>query len=176
PQGSSAVITKGTRTDAVFGYAVAQPAVPDTQLTGLEIVSRKQSGAIVSEVGIPATRVVDNGRLFVDVTSTGRLVISIANPSDADAQVTFFYTDDTGNTTKFVNTTILAHQHFSRFVTDDPLNLTAPGTLNYMSSIPVSATAFFTLTNEASDLILSHTPIADPFAHAAQVGNKTITI
>src|SRR5262249_39314788 len=148
----------------------------DTQLTGLAIISRKQSGAIVSEVGIPAPPFVDNGRLFVDVSSTGRSVLSIANPSDQDADVHFFYTDGSGNTNQFATTTVKAHGHFSRFVTDAPLNITAPGTLNFTSSIPVVATAFFTITNESNDLLLSRTPIVDAIAHAAQVGNKTITI
>jgi Beta-propeller repeat len=176
PQGASSVATKGTRTDAVFGYAVAQPAVPDTQLTGLAIISRKQSGATVSEVGMPASPFVDNGRLFVDVSSTGRSVLSIANPSDQDADVSFFYTDGTGNTSLFTSTTVKAHEHFSRFVTDTPLNITAPGTLNFSSSIPVVATAFFTITNESNDLLLSRTPIVGEFVYTAQVGNKTITI
>jgi Beta-propeller repeat len=176
PQGASSVATKGTRTDAVFGYAVAQPAVPDTQLTGLAIISRKQSGATVSEVGIPAPPLVDNGRLFVDVSSTGRSVLTIANPSDQDADVHFFYTDGTGNTNQFATTTVKAHEHFSRFVTDDPLNIRAPGTLNFTSSIPVVTTAFFTITNESNDFLLSRTPIVDPIAHTVQVGNKTIAI
>jgi hypothetical protein len=49
PQGASSVITKGTRTDAVFGYATAE-AAPGTQLTGLAIIDRKQNGASVIEV------------------------------------------------------------------------------------------------------------------------------
>jgi hypothetical protein len=176
PRGATSVVTKGTRTDAVFGYAVAQPAAPDTQLTGLSIISRKQSGATVSEVGIPAPPFVDTGRLFVDISATGRSVLSIANPSDQDADITFFYTDENGATTKFVTTTVKAHEHFSRFVTDDPLNIAAPGTLNFWSSIPVVATAFFTITNESNDLLLSRTPMVGEFIHNAQVGNKTMTI
>src|SRR5262249_17084771 len=144
--------------------------------TGLAIVSRTQSGATVSEVGIPAPAITERGRLFVDVRSNGRSVLSIANPSDDDATVDFFYTDATGATTQFANTTVKAHEHFSRFVTDDPLLIVAPGTLNFSSSIPVVATAFFTITNESSDLLLSRTPIVDPIAHATQVGGQTITI
>src|SRR5262245_19041514 len=176
PQGASSVVTKGARTDPVFGYAVAEPVVPGTQMTGLAIISRKQSGATVSEVGIPATPFVKEGRLFVDVTSTGRSVLSIANPSDQDADVSFFYTDGTGNTTQFASTTVTAHHHFSRFVTDTPLNIRAPGTLNFKSTVPVVATAFFTITNESNDLLLSRTPIVDPIPYTSQVGSKAVTI
>jgi Beta-propeller repeat len=176
PQGASSVITKGTRTDAVFGYAVAEPTIPGNPLTGFALINRQQGGATVSEVGIPVPPPTDIGRLFVDVTTTGRSVLSIANPSDQDATVDFIYTDPTGVTSQFATTTVPAHQHFSRFVTDDPLNIFAPGTLNFTSSIPIIATAFFTDTNESSELLISHTPIVNPVEHTAVVGGKPITI
>src|SRR6185369_9399434 len=112
PQGASSVVTKGMRTDAVFGYAVAEPVTLGTQLTGLAIIDRKQNGATVSEVGIPAPPLTTQGRLFVDVTTTGRSVLSIANPNDEDATVNFFYTDETGATSQYSTTTVTAHQHF----------------------------------------------------------------
>src|SRR5262249_5250055 len=120
PQGASSVVTKGTRTDAVFGYAIADSVKPGNQMTGLAIIDRKQNGATVSQVGIPARPLVQIGRLFVDVTSDGssRSVLSIANPNDDDVNVDFIYTDSTGASTQFSSTTVKAHQHFSRFVTD----------------------------------------------------------
>src|SRR6185295_10533957 len=176
PQGASSVITKGTRTDAVFGYATAEPVVAGTQLTGLAIIDRKQNGATVSQVGMPAPPFTKEGRLFVDVSDVGRSVMSIANPNDTDATVNFFYTDATGATTQFATTTVAAHQHFSRFVTDDPLSIFAPGTLNYTSSIPVATTSFFTVSNESSELLISDTPIVEPVAYSNAVGNKTVAI
>jgi hypothetical protein len=176
PQGASSVVTKGTRTDPVFGYAVAEPIAAGTQLTGLEIINREQNGASVSEVGIPAPPFTQTGRLFVDVSATDRSVLSIANPNDLDATVDFFYTDQTGTTTQFATATVKAHEHFSKFVTDDPLNIFAPGTLNFTSSLPVAATAFFTQTNESGELLIGHTPIVDPVPYSVEVGNKTIAI
>jgi hypothetical protein len=176
PAGTASVITKGTRSDAVFGYAVADPINPGSPLTGLAIISRKQNGATVSEVGIPAPALSETGRLFVDVSSTGRSVLSIANPHDEDVTVDVFYTNQDGETNQFANFTVKAHEHFSRFVTDDPLLVFEPGTLNYTSSLPVAATSFFTVTNEAGELLISRTPIVDPIAHTAAVGNRTVTI
>ena len=158
----------------MFGYATAEPVVPGTQLTGLAIIDRKQNGATVSEVGIPARPFTQEGRLFVDVSSSGRSVLSIANPNDTDATVNFFYTDTTGATTQYATTTVTAHQHFSRFVTDNPLSILAPGTVNFTSSIPVAATAFFTISNENGELLLSDTPIAEPVPYSMQVGNKPV--
>src|SRR5205085_1207765 len=65
---------------------------------------------------------------------------------------------------------------FSRFVTDDPLGLEAPGTLNFTSSEPVAATAFLTVTNQSSELLLSETPIVHPVLYSNEVGNKPVTI
>lgn len=176
PQGASSVVTKGTRTDAVFGYAVAEPVVPGTELTGLSIISRKQNGATVSEVGAPAPPLTQSGRLFVDVTTTGQAVVSIANASDQDATVDFFYTDATGTTSQYATATVKAHEHFSRFITGDPFNIFAPGTLNYTSSIPVAVSSFNTVTNEAGELLISLTPIVEPVKYSQEVGNKPVAI
>jgi len=176
PQGTSSVITKGTRSDAVFGYATADASVPNTQLTGLAIIDRHQNGALVSEDAITTPPFIGVGRLFVNVSSNGRSVLSIANPNDTDVTVDFFFTDAAGTTGRFATTTVSAHQHFSRFVTDVPLNITVPGTLNFTASLPIAATAFFTVTNESNELLLSDTPIVDPIGYPTQVGNKTVTI
>jgi len=175
PQGATSLITEGKRTDSVFGYATAE-SISGTQLAGLAIVNRMQNGATVSEVTVPAPPFLDVGRLFVDVSSGGRSVLSIANPNDSDVTVDFVYTDDKGNSSKFATVTVAAHQHFSKFVTDDPLKIDAPGTLNFVSSLPVAATAFFTITNQSSELLLSSTPIVHPVHYSADVGDRPVTI
>src|SRR5205823_4263465 len=77
---------------------------------------------------------------------------------------------------QYATTTVKAHEHFSRFVTDDPLNIFAPGTLNFSASLPVAATAFNTANNESGELLLANTPVVDPIAHSIQVADKTITV
>lgn len=161
-EGVSSVITRGTRTDAVFGYGTAEPEQPGARLTGLAIVSSRQNGATVTEVGVPAPQLLEVGRLFVDFTSEGRSVISLANPSDEEASVDFVFTDEAGESS-FANVKVPPHQHFSRFVTDEPLLVFGPGTLNFTSSIPLAATAFRTITNAAGDFLLSTTPIVNPY-------------
>src|SRR5207244_5257861 len=100
PQGATSLTTEGKRTDPVFGYATAE-SIPGTPLAGLAIVNRMQNGATVSEVNVPAPPFLDVGRLFVDVSTSGRSVLSIANPNDDDVTVDFVYTDDKGNSSKF---------------------------------------------------------------------------
>jgi hypothetical protein len=173
-QGGSSVITRGTRTDAVFGYATAEPGTAGARLTGLAIVDSRQQGAIASEVAVLAPKALQQGRLFVDVSNVARSVLSIANPTDEEASVDFVFTDETGTSSRFANVKVAPRQHFSRFVTDDPLLIDRPGTLNYISSIPVTATSFRTIGNEAGDFLLSSTPIADP--DPARVTNQPLTV
>src|SRR5438128_9160940 len=125
PQGAPSLPTEGKRTDAVFGYATAE-SIPGTPLAGLAIVNRMQNGATVSEVNVPAPPFLDVGRLFLDVSASGRSGLSLANPNAEDVTVDLVSTDDKGNSSKFAKVTVVAHQHFSRFVTDDPLKIDAP--------------------------------------------------
>src|SRR5204863_9240274 len=60
--------------------------------------------------------------------------------------------------------------------TDGPLGILAAGTLNVTSALPVGSTAFFTDSNESSELLVSHSPIIDPVAYRTEVGSKPITI
>ncbi len=161
-RGGVAFKTTGARSDAVFGYAAADAA--RTPLNGLAILEDKASrGLTTTQVGITAEEMSPTGRVFVEVTSKARSVLSIANPSDSNASVDFFYTDAAGTPDHFATVTIPAHTHFSRFVTDDPfgLPLDSIGTINFTASIPVAATAFRTLNNERSDFLISNTPIAN---------------
>ena len=160
--GGISLQTSGARDSAVFGYATADAI--GAPINGLVILDSKASrGQTVSQVGITAPALSTSGRLFVEVTSTVRSVLSIANPSDDDANVDFFFTDASGNGDHFGSVTVAPHTHFSRFVTDDPLNIPtdSTGTISFTASIPVAATAFRTLTNERSDFLISSTPIAD---------------
>jgi len=169
-QGGMSVETRGTRTDAVFGYATAEPATPGTRLNGLGIVDHRQSGAVLTEVGVPAPPFIEIGRMFVDTTESAQTVISIANPNDENASVDFFFTDEAGVTSNFATVTINAHAHFSRFVTDGPLNVPAGviGALNFTSSLPVAAGGFRGFNNEGGEFLLSNIPIAEPLEVTSQ--------
>ena len=161
-QGGATVFTTANSTDPVFGYATADVANGGSP-TGVEILSLKQNEVTVSEVAIPAPALVQTGRLFVEVDSVTRSVVSIMNPNDEDANVDFFFTNASGESSGFVTQTVAAHTHFSAFVSDPPFSLPTAtvGTINFTASVPVAPAAFRTLSNERSDFILSNTPIAD---------------
>jgi len=163
-QGGTSVKTSGNRGTSVFGYATSDSG--KAPLNGLALIELKNSAAVtVSENGMPVPPLTTVGRVFIEVASTSgvRSVLSIANPNDDDAAVILFDTDASGNQNNYTTVTVGAHTHFSRFVTDDPLKIPAgtTGTLTYISSIPVAAAAFRTMTNERNDFLISSTPIVD---------------
>ena len=162
--GGASFETRGTRTDAVFGYAVAEPGAPGTRLNGLAIVDRSEGGAVVTEVGVPAPPLTEIGRMFVNTVGATQSVISIANPNGAEASVDLFFTDEAGTTANFATVKIAPGAHFSRFVTDDPLFVPGEviGALNYTSSLPVAVSGFRTFSNEGGEFLISNLPIADP--------------
>ena len=162
-QGGASVNTAAVSLNPTFGYATAD--VPNGgSPTGLEIVSLKVADVTVSEVALLAPRLTQLGRIYIEVDSSTRSVISVANPNDADVAVDFYYTDPDGQSSKFVTETIPARKHFSAFVSDAPFGIPAvsSGTVTYTASLPVAVAAFRTFNNERGDFILSSTPVADP--------------
>ncbi len=161
-QGGSRVFTTALSTNPVFGYATANVSSGSAP-TGLEILSLVQNGITVSQIGIPAPELFDAGRVFVQVDTNTRSVITLANPNGDEASVNIYFTDTDGNSSNFVTQTIAPYQHFSAFVTDPPFSLASgtSGTITYTSTVPLAAVAFRTTTNERGDFILSATPVAN---------------
>src|SRR5262245_27131793 len=173
-QGGASFKTAGTRGDILFGYATAQPTNSATQLTGLAILDFQRVGSGGTEVALLAPSLLVQGRMFVEVSSAVRSVISIVNPNEEEASVQFYFTNNLGESSKFATVAIPAHGHFSRFVLDDPLLLDDPsiGTLNFTSTLPIAVSGFRTLVNESQEFLISPTPIAD----VDKVNDKPVVI
>jgi hypothetical protein len=161
-QGGARVFTTAVSSNPVFGYSTAN-VDKGVAPTGVEILSLVQNGATVSEIGILAPELHGAGRVYVEVGTNTRSVLTLANPGDQPASVNFFFTDKDGTGSNFFTQEIAPYQHFSAFVSDPPFNLASgsQGTINFTSSIPLAAVAFRTTTNERSEFILSSTPIAN---------------
>jgi hypothetical protein len=161
-QGGFRQLTTSVSTNPVFGYSTAD-VFNGVAPTGVELLSLVQNGVTVSEIGILAPELHSAGRVYVEVDTNTRSVLTLANASGETASVDFFFTDKDGNGSNFVSQQIGPYQHFSAFVSDPPFNQTSGtrGTNNYTSSIPLAAVAFRTTNNERSEFVLSNTPIAN---------------
>ena len=174
-QGGAVFMTDSGTTDPMFGYAIAEvtPGVPPP--TGLAVVGLRQVGQLVSEVAMPLSPLIQNGRMFVELGGTTiNTVLTIMNPNDEEVTVTFYFTDSDGEASNFGTETVPAQGHFSRFLTDIPFGILTDtsGTLTFDVTAPVSVVGFRTFSNQAGQFILSRTPIYDPYA----VIDRSITI
>ncbi len=161
-RGATVIETRGANSSAIFGYAAATALNPAIRPTGIAVISLKQGGVLTTEIGVEPPNFVTSGRLSVEVAGENRSVLSLANASDEDAAVVFYYTNAAGESSNVTRTIIPARGHFSRFVNDAPMTVASGiGTLTFNSSAPLAPTASHTVLNERSDLLLTTLPIAN---------------
>src|SRR5262249_32971625 len=133
-------------------------------VTGLQFIEYRQANVTHSATGLLTTPPILNGRLFVEVTSSVKTQLSIANASATDANVDLFFTDDSGNSSGFTSITVPAGGQFSGNVGEGLLPLpgaTGTSTLSFTASVPVSVAALRTLTNSNTISVISPTPVAN---------------
>jgi hypothetical protein len=147
--------TPGSTANQASGYAVAEPATPDSQVNGIQLIESRTSGVVQNQAGIVASPLRQSGRVYMELSAQVRSLLSIANPNDEDATVSFSFLDESGGAPIGTITFIVpARGQFSNFITESPLSVPSPstGTLSFSSSVPIGVTAlrFFTNTSETS--------------------------
>jgi hypothetical protein len=179
--GAQRTSTTGTTPVLTAGYATATPNAGTTPY-GTAVFSLTQNGYIVSEAGVPASPPTQDALIFIDyrggvVTKSGTISIStglaMANTGTTDAALTFTLRDSAGQVLVSGNGTLAAGTHRSKFIQelrDIAPNFFLPGnfptsilygSLEILSSQPVSIIALRLTTNERGDTLLTSTPIAD---------------
>jgi hypothetical protein len=162
-QGLGTIGTAGNNDEAVFGYALADVSSGPALRTGLAMISLDALGGIVSEIGVQAPPLISEGRFFVEVATTLRSAVSIANHTAEDVTFEFYFTDKDGVSSLSGTETISAGKMFSRFVSDPPFNipLDSEGTLSIHASVPLAIAAFGTNATQESNLLLYNSPVAE---------------
>ena len=155
-----------TRGDAArpfyAGYAVVESDAPVRNPDGIAVITFRQDGVVVTETSVPASTPVERGLLYAEIDGPVKTGIAIANPSDREASISFFFTDADGRNVGQGNLVIPARGQIARFLDQDPFNSgLARGTFNFESSTPAFVIALRGLTNERSEFILSTLPIVD---------------
>ncbi len=162
-RGGISLITLGTSTTPSVGYARIQPASGSTTPAGLAIFGFRQNGILVSEAGVPASPLIRSGRIYAEVNGPVNTGLALANPNPQTANISFFFTDASGNNSSTGNTTVAAGAQFAAFLNQAPFNGSSSfsGTFTFTSNMPVSAIALRGLSNERSDFLLTTLPVAD---------------
>src|SRR3989442_3360626 len=121
----------------------------------------RPNGVLVSEASVPATPLVQSGRVYAEVGSTARTGIAIANPNDSTATISFYFTDTSGTNFGSGVTTIAAKQQIAAFLNEAPFNGTANArSFTFTSSVPVGAISLRGFVNERSDFLMTTLPVA----------------
>ncbi len=117
----------------------------------------------MSETGVPSSAAISSGRIYAEVSGSIRTGLAIANPSDQDAEITFYFSDQTRTGFGSGTTTIPANTQIAKFLDEDPFTpgeTSINGTFTFISDIPVAAVALRGLTNERSEFLMTTLPVS----------------
>ena len=162
-RGGASFQSTGSASGLTVGYARVQPGQTSSAPVGVAIFGLRQGGTVVSETGVPVSRLVTSGLTYLEMSGFVNTGIAIANPNNED--VTFSYTvADSFNVQSFIDGsfTLSGNSQIARFFTEWPFALRAvTGTMVFTSSAPVAVTALRGFTNERGEFLVSTLPIVD---------------
>jgi hypothetical protein len=150
----------GSAKGVAVGYATIRATAANT--TAVAILRNVMSGAVVGEVGVAASHLLQNGRLYVDVLGSANVGLAIANPNDVPAVVSFFFTDSAGADFGAGTIMVPARGQISKFLSEAPFNSGAiRATFSFTSNVPLGVTGLRGLINERGEFLMSSVPVVD---------------
>jgi hypothetical protein len=154
--------------NVVAGYASIQPNSGSITPAGLAIIGLRQNNVLVTEASVPASPLIQSGRIYAEVNDPVHTGLAIVNPNSQPASVSFFFTDSNGDFGNG-NTTIPANGEIAKFLDEVPFNGRSSwsGTLTFNSSVPIAVMAMRVRINERGEFLLSTLPVVDLNAPAA---------
>ncbi len=162
-QGGFVRTTSGAAESANTGYGRLDSQDGNSVPPGLAIFAFRQNGALVTEAAVPASALIEGGRIYAEVQGAVLTGLAIAKPNAQSVTISFFFADENGSKFAEGSTTIPANGQIARFLDEAPFNggSTITGTFTFTSTLPVGATALRGFINERSDFLLTTLPVAD---------------
>lgn len=162
-RGASSNITVGTGTAPVVGYARIQPGTNNTTPAGMAIFGFRQNNVLVTEAAVPAARLFTTGRIYAEVAGPVNTGLAIANPNSQAANISFYFTDASGNNFGQGTLTLAANNQIARFLNEAPFNggSSVNGSFTFTSSAPVAVVALRGFTNERSEFLITTLPVLE---------------
>jgi hypothetical protein len=146
------------------GYAQMQMTAGTANPIGVALFEFRPAGVTVTEAAVPASPLVQAGRIYADISGPANTGIAFANPGDQAANVSFFFTNALGSNFGAGTFTIASHSHVSKFLNETPFS---PGasvrdarSFTFTSSVPIAALALRGYTNERSEFLITTLPVA----------------
>jgi hypothetical protein len=169
-RGGSALVTSGAGALIAAGYAGIKPQQGSVAPAGIAILAYRPGSYLASETGVPVSKAIRSGRMYVEVAGPVNTGLAFANPNGQSATVSFIYTDASGANLGSGVVVVPAKGHIAAFLNAPPFNTfgnaTFQGTLTFTSNLPVAAVAIRSLYNERGDFLMSTLPVIDTSATA----------
>ncbi len=161
------------------GYGTVQPGVGNTTPAGTSVFSYHTNGVLVSETAVPASSLRRSGRIYAESGGPVRTGIAIANPSNDEAVISFYFTDRNGVILNGGTTTLPAHEQYAAFLDQVPYHGTEMArSFTFTSSVPVGAIALRLYFNERGESLMTTLPVASVSPNAIDTapsaGNITL--
>ncbi len=180
-RGAGTTVTSGTSPTVSTGYVTANVNSGRAPFA-TAVFTLKQNGVMVSEAGVPASPPIQNARLFIDY-STGvasgngtidiNTGIALANPGPSEAALTFLLRDRNGQAIATGHGNLPPNAHRAKFVHElqdiapdfhlpaDFATTMQVGSLDIVSTQPVSLLGLRLTTNQRGETLLTSTSLAD---------------
>jgi hypothetical protein len=162
-RGGVSLRTEGISPSTTVGYGRIQPGSGSSAPSGLAIFGFRPAGVLVTEAAVPASALLQSGRIYAEVNGPVNTGLAIANPNAQPATLTFNFTDVNGQTFGSGTTTIPANSQIAAFLNDAPFNggNSLQGTFNFSSNVPIAAIALRGFTNERCEFLITTLPVSD---------------
>jgi glucose/arabinose dehydrogenase len=153
--------TAGSAGTLTVGYGRIQAAEGQTVPFALSIFGFSDRGVLVSEMAVPASRAIAEGKVFAEVGLNVNTGFALTNPNGEAATVSFRFTNANGIDFAGGAVTVQPGQQIAAFLNESPFN--GPdsmfGTFTFTSSLPVAVLAVRGGTNERGDFLMSTLPV-----------------
>ena len=165
--GGWSTTSSGTEETVRVGYGRISAAAGSATPSGIAIFQfRDSQGVLIAEASVPATGLIQEGRIFAEVEGPVNTGLAIANPNDVPATIRFYFTDTTGTNLGSGSFELGEHEQTARFLNQEPFNEALPdgspvlGTFTFESSVPIAVIALRGFTNEANEFLMTTLPVA----------------
>ena len=160
--GGWSITSNGTETETQVGYGRIRADAGSTTPSGIAIIGYSPGGTLVAEAGVPASELVQEGRIFAEVNDPVNTGLAIANPNDAPATIAFYFTDADGARVAEGAYVLDAGRQISKFLNETPFDGgdEVSGTFTFTSSLPIAVIALRGFTNRDGEFLMTTLPVA----------------
>jgi hypothetical protein len=164
--GGVSLQTLGTASALTIGYDRVNANSGSVAPDGVAIYGLRQNGTLITETGVPISKLVTQGLLYAEVSGAAKTGLAIANPNSDDVTITYVVTNSNDVQSFYTGSfTIAANTQMAKFLNEWPFSLPGvTGIMTFSASEPVGVATLRGYTNERSEFLVSTLPVLDPSA------------